>query len=171
MRLIKQLLIVFVVLAVLAGALMLFTYDVIKIQWVSFMGIQPSYTYMEDPLPVPARSIPIEGAAYIPGMGAPENPVPADEASIARGAQLYAIHCQMCHGVKFDGRGPVGNLLRPFLPADLTSALIQSKSDGSLFLTISLGVQDRMPALNENLLVRERWDIVNFLRTIAAPAQ
>jgi hypothetical protein len=38
-----------------------------------------------------------------------------------------------------------------------------------MFLTISLGVDGRMPALNENLFVRERWDIVNFLRTIAAP--
>lgn len=39
MRLFKQLVVVFVVLGVLAGALMIFTYDVIKIQWVSFMGI------------------------------------------------------------------------------------------------------------------------------------
>jgi len=171
MRLLKQLLVVFAVLLVLGGALMLFSYDVIKVQWVSFMGLQPSFGNMEQPLPVPARSIPVEGAAYIPGMGAPENPVPADEASIARGAQLYSLHCQMCHGVKHDGRGPVGLLLRPFLPADLTSALVQSKSDGSIFLTITLGVNGRMPALNENLLVRERWDIVNFLRTIAAPAQ
>lgn len=169
MRLLKQLLVVFAVLLLLGGALMLFSYDVIKIQWVSFMGLQPSYGNMEEPLPVPARSIPVEGAAYIPGF-TPENPVPADEASIARGAQFYALHCQMCHGVKYDGRGPVGNLLRPFLPADLTSALVQSKSDGSLFLTITLGVEGRMPALNENLLVRDRWDIVNFLRTIAAPA-
>lgn len=169
MRLIKQLLVVFAVLAVLAGALMLSTYDVIKVQWVPFMGIQPSYTNMEEPLPVPSRSIPIEGAAYIPGMGAPENPVAADEASIARGAQLYALHCQMCHGVKYDGRGPVGNLLRPFLPANLTLPVVQNKSDGSFFLTITLGVEGRMPALNENLTVRERWDVVNFLRTIAAP--
>lgn len=169
MRLIKQLLVVFAVLTVLAGALLLFTYDIVKVQWVTFMGIQPSFTNMEQPLPVPSHSIPIEGAAYIPGMGAPENPVAADESSIARGAQLYALHCQMCHGVKYDGRGPVGNLLRPFLPANLTLPVIQSKSDGSLFLTITLGVNGRMPALNENLTVRERWDVVNFLRTIAAP--
>lgn len=171
MRLLKQLFFVFVVLAVLAGVLLLFTYDVIKIQWVGFMGLQPSYGNMEEPLPVPARSIPVEGPAYIPGMGAPENPVPADAASVARGAELYAIHCQMCHGVNHDGRGPVGNLLRPFPPANLTLPVVQNKSDGSLFLTITFGVEGRMPALNENLLVRERWDVVNFLRTIAAPAQ
>ncbi len=170
MRLLKQLLVVFVVLAALAGVLMLFTYDIIKIQWVGFMGLQPSFTNMEQPLPVPARSIPIEGPAYIPGLGAPENPVPADEASIARGAQLYAIHCAMCHGVKGEGNGQIAAFLQPFRPANLTLPVIQSKSDGSLFLTITLGVEGRMPALNENLLVRERWDVVNFLRTLAAPA-
>ena len=171
MRLIKQLLVVFAVLAVLAGALMIFSYDIIKIQWVSFMGIQPSFTNMEQPLPVPARSIPVEGAAYIPGMGAPENPVEADPASVTRGAQLYGIHCAMCHGVKGEGNGQLAAFLTPFRPANLTLPVIQSKSDGSLFLTISLGVTGRMPALNENLLVRERWDVVNFLRTLAAPAQ
>jgi mono/diheme cytochrome c family protein len=170
MRLLKQLLVVFSILVLLAGALMLFSYDVIKIQWVSFMGLQPSFSNQEEPLPVPARSIPVEGPAYIPGMGAPANPVPADEASVARGAQLYAIHCQMCHGEKYDGRGPVGNLLRPYLPANLTLPVVQDKSDGALFLTITFGIEGRMPALNENLFVSERWDIVNFLRAIAAPA-
>jgi len=170
MRLLKQLFVVFVVLAVLGSVLMLFSYDVIKLQWVSFMGLQPSYGNMEQPLPVPERSIPVEGPAYIPGMGAPANPVPADATSIARGAELYALHCQMCHGVKFDGRGPVGNLLNPYHPANLTLPAVQNKSDGSLFLTLTLGVEGRMPALNENLTVRERWDVVNFLRTLAAPA-
>src|SRR5512134_383829 len=47
---------------VLLGIMMLFTYDIIKIDWVSFMEIQPSYKQMEDPRPVPERSIPIEGA-------------------------------------------------------------------------------------------------------------
>jgi mono/diheme cytochrome c family protein len=169
MKLFKQLLVVFAVLAVLAGALLLFSYDIIKIQWVSFMGIQPSFSSMEQPLPVPARSIPVEGAAYIPGMGAPTNPVAADAASVTRGAQLFAIHCAMCHGAAADGNGPVGVLLQPIRPANLTLPVVQNKSDGALFLTITLGIEGRMPALNENLLVRERWDVVNFLRTLAAP--
>ena len=147
---------------------MFFSFDIIKLQWVSFMGLQPSYGNMEQPLPVPARSIPIEGPAIIPEMGVPENPVPADAASIARGKELYAIHCQMCHGVNYDGRGPVGNLLQPYHPANLTQPLIQTQNDGALFYIITNGVNGRMPALNENLTVRERWDVVNFLRTIAA---
>jgi mono/diheme cytochrome c family protein len=123
---------------------------------------------MEDPLPPPERSIPVEGAIAIPGMGAPENPAPADEASITRGAELYAIHCQMCHGVtgKLDG-AQIAPFLVNFKPANLTTEVVQSKSDGSIFLTITNGIDGRMPALNENLTVLERWDVVNFIRTLA----
>ena len=168
MRLFKQLLVVFAVLAILAGALLIFSYDIIKIQWVSFMGVQPSFGNMEQPLPVPSRSIPVEGPATIPGMGAPSNPVPADPASVTRGAQLFATHCAMCHGDKGEGNGQLAALLAN-KPANLTLPITQTKGDGALFFTISNGVAGRMPALNENLTVRERWDVVNFLRTLAAP--
>ena len=167
MRLFRQLFWVFVTLGVLLSIVLLFTYDIIKIEWISFMEIQPSHRQMEDPLPVPVRSIPIEGAIAIPGMGAPENPVEADDASITRGAELYAIHCKMCHGETYQGNGPIG----PFLanrPANLTSPIVQSKSDGSIFLTITNGVEGKMPPMNENLLVSDRWDLVNFLRTLTA---
>jgi len=156
---------VLTVLGILFAVILIFTYDIIKVEWISFMEIQPSYRQMEDPLPVPARSIPIEGAIAIPGMSPPENPVEADEASVTRGAHLYEIHCQMCHGATAEGNGPIA----PFLanrPANLTSPVAQSKSDGSIFLTITNGVDGKMPPLNENLIVSERWDLVNFIRTL-----
>jgi mono/diheme cytochrome c family protein len=165
MRLLRQLFWVFAVLGVLSAVILLFTYDIIKIEWISFMEIQPSYRPMENPLPPPERSIPIEGPVAIPGLGAPENPNAADDASITRGAELYAIHCKMCHGQTAEGTGPIA----PFLanrPANLTSPVVQSKSDGSLFLTITNGIAGKMPALNENLTVPERWDLVNFIRTL-----
>jgi high-affinity iron transporter len=156
---------VFTVLGILLAVILFFTFDIIKIEWISFMEIQPAYRQMEDPLPVPVRSIPVEGPVAIPGMLPPENPIEADEASITRGAELYAIHCQMCHGQTAEGNGPIG----PFLanrPANLTSPVVQAKSDGSIFLTITNGVDGKMPPLNENLLVADRWDLVNFIRTL-----
>ena len=165
MRLLKQLFWVFTILGILLAVMMLFSYDIIKIDWPSFMEIQPSYRPMENPLPPPAGSIPVEGAVTIPGMGVPENPTPADGASLARGAELFAINCQMCHGVTGAGNGSVAPFLIKFKPADLTSDVVQSKSDGSIFLTISNGVDGRMPPFNENLTVSERWDVVNFVRT------
>ncbi len=95
---IKRLIMLLVVAAVGLGILTLFSSDTIKIDWVSFMEIQPSYKAMEDPLAVPPNSIPVEGAAYIPGMDAPVNPVPSDEISLARGEQFFKINCVQCHG-------------------------------------------------------------------------
>ena len=164
---ITRLALIFVAAGLAFAVILLFSYDIIKIEWPSFMEIQPSYRQMENPLPVPEHSIPIEGPIAIPGMLPPENPVAADEASIARGAELYDIHCKMCHGQTAEGNGPIAAFLAN-KPADLTSPVAQSKSDGSIFLTITNGVAGKMPPLNENLLVAERWDLVNFIRTLTA---
>jgi mono/diheme cytochrome c family protein len=166
MRLLRQLFGVFTVLGLIGGIILLFTFDIIKIEWPSFMEIQPSYRPMENPLPPPASSIPIEGPVSIPGMGAPENPVPGDEASIVRGGELYAIHCQMCHGQTGEGTGPIAAFLVKYKPANLTTDIVQAKSDGSIFMTITNGLDGRMPPLNENLTVSERWDVVNYVRTL-----
>lgn len=184
MRLFKQLVGVFAVLGVIIGALAIFAFDVIKIDWIVFMEIQPSFGTQEQPRSVPARSIPVEGAAYIPGAGAPVNPVAADEVSLSRGEQLYATHCQMCHGDAGLGNGPVSAFLVKKKPADISTESVQSKNDGSLFLVISNGVNNpnntlfpevefsgQCPPLNENFTVRERWDIVNFVRTLKAAGQ
>ena len=165
-NILKRFAVIFAVVAVLSGIMLLFTYDVIKIQWPSFMSIQPSFGAMEDPLPVPSRSIPVEGPAYIPNMGAPKNPVPADQASIARGAELFHINCTACHGEDAKGDGPVAAFLQNKKPADLTSPAVQFLSDGAIFMVITNGKPGTMPPLNENLTVRERWDIVNYLRTL-----
>lgn len=163
----KRFAMLFAVAGTLFAILMLFSFDIIKIEWPSFMEIQPTFKQMENPLPVPARSIPIEGPAYIPNIGAPPNPVPPDEVSVARGQQLYVINCQMCHGQTGQGTGPIAAFLNN-KPANLTSELIQGKSDEVLFTSISNGVPGRMPPMNENLTMRDRWDLVNFIRTLAA---
>jgi mono/diheme cytochrome c family protein len=170
----QRLLVVMAVALLLLGVLAIFSFDVVKIDWISFMEIQPSYKPMEHPLPVAARSIPIEGAAYIPGQGAPTNPIPSDTTSVERGRILYSVTCIQCHGPKADGNGVVGGALL-FQPANLTGDVVQNKPDGALFLTISNGIQGtggqiHMPALNENLTVRDRWDVVNYIRTLKATA-
>ena len=184
MRLFKQLIGVFAVITLVIGMLAVFAFDVVKIDWIVFMEIQDSFGTQEKPLVVPAQSIPVEGAAFIPGNGAPANPVPADEVSVARGTQLFATHCLMCHGDTGEGTGTIGAFLVKKKPADLTSDLVQSKSDGSMFLSISNGIYNpenslfpdvefsgQCPPLSENLSVRERWDVVNFVRTLGTEVQ
>jgi mono/diheme cytochrome c family protein len=180
MRLFKQLFFVFAALVALVTALMIFSYDIIKIDWIVFMEIQPSYGTQEEPRAVPAQSIPIEGAAYLPGVE-PTNPVAADEVSVSRGAQLFSINCSQCHGIDGTGSGTVAAFLVKKKPADLTGEAAQSLSDGQIFMTITNGVfnaenslfpdvefSGQCPPLNENLSVRERWDVVNYVRTLGA---
>ena len=180
----KRLFMIFVVAGVGFAVVLLFTYDIIKIDWVSFMEIQPSFSTQEKPLTVPAQSIPVEGPAYITANGAPTNPVPADATSISRGAELFAINCVMCHGETGEGNGTIAAFLVKKKPANLTSPLVQTKTDGNLFLTISNGIfnpdnslfpdvkfSGQMPPMNENLTVRERWDVVNYIRTLKPTGQ
>jgi len=164
----------------IVAALVFFTlwaYDVIKIDFISFMEIQPSFSAMEDPLPLPPLSVPIQGAAYLTDANGeaipPENPIAADESSIARGAILFEYNCKICHGEAGDGKGPIGAFFIEKKPADLTSAMVQDQSDGELFLTLTNG-KGYMPYMRDNLTVRDRWDVINYVRTLkntGAPVQ
>lgn len=162
-----------IVLGILVSPLilgLLFTYDIIKIDWISFMEIQPSYRPMEDPLPLPPQSVPVQGAAYIPGLGAPVNHVPADEVSLQRGKELYNISCALCHGAEGRGNGTFAAFLQN-KPANLLQGNAVTTSDGAIFITISNGIPGRMPSLRENLpAARDRWDVVNYVRQLQKAA-
>jgi len=166
----KRLMFVGIFVAVVLVFFELWAYDVIKIDFISFMEIQPSFDVQEKPLPVPARSIPVEGPAFIPNMGPPSNPIPVDNVSLSRGKTLFTINCVMCHGETGEGNGPISGLIAN-KPANLTSIITQSKSDGALFMTITNGVEGRMPPMVENFTVRDRWDLVNYIRTLERAAQ
>jgi len=164
---IKRLILVLAIVAIPLMAGLLFSYDIIKIEWISTMKIQPVAKAQRDPLPLPARSVPVQGAAYIAGLGAPVNPVQSDEVSITRGKQLYDTHCALCHGKEAKGNGQFASFMTNFKPANLTEGNAKTTSDGALFITISNGVAGRMPAMRENLPeARERWDVVNYLRSL-----
>lgn len=144
---------------------LLFTYDVIKIDWVSMMEIQANYRPMEDPLQLPARSIPVQGAAYIPQLGVPSNSVTSDDDSVARGKAYYDSACALCHGATGEGNGGFSGFLRKYPPVSLVDADRLSLSDGAIFVVITEGVPGKMPHLRENLPNPEmRWDVVNYVR-------
>jgi mono/diheme cytochrome c family protein len=115
----------------------------------------------------PAGTVPREGAELVVARelyASRKNPVPADPASLTRGPKLYDVYCTPCHGPGGKGDG----LVTPrFIPApDLTSAAVQAKPDGHFSYYIGFGGAI-MPAYGEALSVTDRWDIVNFLRTLA----
>ena len=116
---IKRMLITLILISIPFIIGLLFTYEVINIEWISFMENQNTFRPMEDPLPVPPDSVPVQGAAYVGGIGSPFNPVETDEISLERGRVLYQINCLHCHGDKGLVMGRSQLILRQSLPGIL----------------------------------------------------
>lgn len=99
----------------------------------------------------------------------PVNPVMPDQASIAAGKTLYEHNCLACHGLTGKGDGPAGLALNP-RPADLSYHAIPGvHTDGQLFDWISNGFPNSaMPAFASKLSEDDRWNLVNYIRTLAS---
>jgi putative copper resistance protein D len=92
--------------------------------------------------------------------------VPYLAGSIAAGASAYREHCAACHGPSGAGNGPAGAALSP-PPADLRAHHAALHTAGDLFWWITHG-RGQMPPFGARLAEDERWDLVNFIRTLAA---
>ncbi|RMG98338.1 MAG: cytochrome c [Chloroflexi bacterium] len=144
------------------------TYEVLQVDFLSFMEEQPSVNYREGPrLLPPDGAIPITGVEVPPDGSLPLNPVPATDASIARGKVLYEIHCAVCHGKSGQGDGPVAKYFQSPAPevSALTDDRIVRHEDGLIYLIITQGFQGMAP-MAENLTPQERWDVVNYIRVL-----
>jgi copper transport protein len=98
----------------------------------------------------------------------PPNPVTPTTSSIQAGQALYQANCLACHGPLGRGDGPIGLTLNP-RPADLTQHAVPGvHTDGQLFLWISNGYPNSvMPGFSDKLSETDRWNLVNFIRTLA----
>lgn len=101
-------------------------------------------------------------------------PLLATDQALARGSELFARHCQDCHGPGGHGDGPAAKGL-PTPPAnflDLQHSAIYGP--GEKFWIIGNGSgATAMPAF-PNLDLRARWDLVNYiyhLQELAAQPQ
>jgi mono/diheme cytochrome c family protein len=96
------------------------------------------------------------------------NPVSPNSQSVTAGKILYSHYCVACHGITGKGDGPVGLTLNP-RPADLTQHAIPGvHTDGELFQWITNGFPNsRMPPFKTSLSDTDRWNLVNFIRTLA----
>ena len=80
-------------------------------------------------------------------------------ASIASGMTIYGEHCAGCHGASGAG-----------VPlTDLRSAPTSRRHAGELFWLVSRGIPGRgMPDFGSRLGAAQRWDVINFIRTLGA---
>jgi putative copper resistance protein D len=94
--------------------------------------------------------------------------VPYHATSIVSGMAIYREHCAGCHGPAGAGDGPAARGL-PRPPADLTAAHTGQHTAGDLYWWITNGTPSSgMPAFGDRLGETERWDVINFVRTLAA---
>lgn len=109
----------------------------------------------------------IKGSNWEPPKSADDlkNPVTADANSIKDGKANYITYCTPCHGDKGKGDGVAAAGLS-IKPADHSSAAIQSKTDGALYWEMSEG-HNPMPAYKTAFTDKQRWDLVNYIRTLA----
>ena len=94
-----------------------------------------------------------------------ENPLKGNTQVLPDAKKLYQTNCSPCHGNGGEGDGPAASACNP-KPADHTSAKIQSETDGSLFWKISEG-RNPMPAFKQAFSETQRWQLVNFIRSLA----
>lgn len=113
----------------------------------------------------------VEGAPSRPWV-APQrvklvkNPIKATPKALADAEPLFRLNCAGCHGENGDGNGPASVVL-PRKAANFTDVKTMSTmTDGELFWKMSTG-RAPMPAWKELLPVKQRWELVNYLRTFA----
>jgi S-disulfanyl-L-cysteine oxidoreductase SoxD len=135
--------------------------------WSRDMVKQPSVKPQTAPRVPPTESVPIQGKE--PLMDRIEagkklhNPVTSTAVSIENGKRLFNTYCTPCHGPGARGDGPVARKFVP--PPDLTLEVFRKRPDGFIYETIRSG-GPLMPAQGEALSSKDRWDVVNYLRSL-----
>lgn len=112
-----------------------------------------------------AKADSLAGKWLSPGpSAAKKNPVTPTPQSIAAGQKIYLKTCMMCHGKSGDADGPAVIELN-IHPAKLSDPQLGTQSDGSLFWKITTGKKP-MPAYGKRLSETDRWNLVNYVRTL-----
>ena len=168
LRLLKRMIVPLGALLILGLAILLLSYEVVGVEFADFMEDQPSAGAQDAPrIVLPAEAVPFSRPAYLDDPNQVVNPVPADAVSLQRGAVLFSQNCAVCHGAGARGDGPVTRFWKggQRRPPDLTQDYISGLADGILYGILRDGFGG-MPPLRENLNERERWDVLNYVRSL-----
>ncbi len=95
------------------------------------------------------------------------SPVAADEASLARGQEIFTTHCVVCHGESGMGDGPSAVNLDPQPVAIAHTS--QMMSDAYLFWRVTEGgvpFGTAMIQFGGILDDQARWDVINYVRSL-----
>lgn len=108
----------------------------------------------------PDALIPADGQAVAPDLKNPLNP--NNPAVLARGEEIFATFCAVCHGPGMIGDGPVTKRGVPAPPSLLTTASA-ALTDGDLYQLITHGRRS-MPSYATQVDPDDRWKVIAYLR-------
>lgn len=111
-------------------------------------------------------------AAMMQGIPEPyasmTNPLPLDQATLKKGAQIYATDCQACHGSEGQGDGPAGASLSP-PPGNLAwlSDMPMGQWDAFIYWSVAEGggqFGTAMPAFKDTLSKDDIWAVTAYIQ-------
>ena len=135
---------------------------IILLTFVAVAGIGSYLVFAQDPMGGGMMGGGMMGGQQstwqVPSTAANQkNPVPADSDSVAAGRKLFDSYCASCHGMNAKGNNGVA--------ADLTAPAVQNQTGGVLFWKVSQG-RSPMPSFANILTAHQRWNIINYIRTL-----
>ncbi len=150
----------------------------LTLPWDKDMQDQPSFKPQDSQISINPSSMPVGGKdrfsppediielvqARLQAGRTLVNPMAVSPESVARGEQMYKVHCLVCHGEQGRGNGPVGRKFVP-QPMELNFDYVQLQPDGQLFYTISHG-SIAMPYYRQAMLAEDRWNLVNYITEV-----
>jgi len=94
------------------------------------------------------------------------SPLAITATTLAEGRALYVSYCQVCHGERGKGDGPLAGKIPP--PASYASARVLAFPPGRLFHVITMG-SGKMPSHAAQLSPDERWKVVAYVHDVLQP--
>src|SRR3989441_11799604 len=149
-----------------------------RFSWFSAMLTQRSikpYAMPRDPV---EGTVPVTGLEPVVDLGTADrvvSPRTRTSESINRGKFVYETYCLVCHGATGRGDGPISSAGGGsfFGVRSLVNDTIARRTDGYLYGVIVSGqVMGRglMPIYGDKVRGSDRWDLVNYVRTLQAGA-
>ena len=94
----------------------------------------------------------------------------ANKSSVVKGKIAYMNYCSFCHGSAGLGDGPAGSTLNP-TPRNLVEGnWKRGGKSAQLFKSITDGLPGSPMASFRHISLKERWQIVHFIRSITKNA-
>jgi len=150
-----------------------------RVGWFSTMRYQRSIKPYARPIPPVPGTVPVTGAELLMSLQTADrvvNPRTRTSESINRGRFMYETYCLVCHGPTGRGDGPIssaaGGLF--FGVRSLVNDTIARRTDGYIYAVIVNGLvmgRGLMPVYGDKVRGSDRWDVVNYVRTLQAEAK